>query len=95
MVTKNRRMDGQRLWTGAYTGSAAIIFKTSASQVKVMVAKAKDDLFVSRKAKDVQNFMRELAKAFNVVKVSIGGKLRFMGCEVDIGDELVEPSMWD
>lgn len=34
--------------------------------------------------------MRELRKDFKVGKVSIGGTFRFIGWEIDIGDEVVE-----
>lgn len=39
--------------------------------------------------------MRELSKSFEVGKISIGGSFRFLGCEIDDGDEMIELSMWD
>lgn len=36
--------------------------------------------------------MRELSREFKVGKVCIGGQFGFMGCEVDVRDEIVELS---
>lgn len=39
--------------------------------------------------------MRELSRTFMGGKECVGGNFRFMGCEVDVRDEIVELSMWD
>lgn len=57
------------------------------------MVKATDDFFVSGKAENVKHFMRELGNEFTVCKVSIGGIFRFIGCEIDVGEEVIEMSM--
>lgn len=63
--------------------------------MRLMAGKATGDFLVRGKVEDILNYMRELYKKFKVGKISIGGSFRFIGCEVDVGDEMVELSMWD
>lgn len=76
-------------------GVPQLLVKRSAAQIKLLVAKSTDNLIVPGKSEDIRHFMRGSEKALKLGKLSIGGTIRFMGCEVDVGDELVELSMWD
>lgn len=59
------------------------------------MAKVVDDFLKSRPTEDIRGFIEELQAEFPVGKMEIGGVFRFSACELDVGRDDIELSMWD
>lgn len=81
-----------RVWEGVRRPQ--LFIKRGTTKIGLLIAKT-DDILVSGKVLEVKHLMRELRIAFTVRKVSIGGTFKIFGCEIYIGDEVVEMAMWD
>lgn len=76
-------------------GVNQIFTRTEGGRIKTIVAKVIDDFLVAGSTEDIKGFFKELSGEFQVGKTAIGGLFRFNGCEIDVGRDAVELSMWD
>lgn len=67
--------------------------KRTGTKSCILVAKVSDDILVEGTRTIIYMFVNELNNAFDVGKISIGGNLRFNGCEIDTARDYTELSM--
>lgn len=76
-------------------GVPQLFIKRETTGIILIISKATDYFLLSVRLEYIRDLMRKLSKAFKVWKFSIGGTFRFMDLEINVGDEMVDVSMWD
>lgn len=76
-------------------GVNQVFVRKKGDKIVLLIAKVIDDFLIAGKTEDIREFMRELSKEFEVGKVTIGGTFYFNGCEIDVGTNAIELSMWE
>lgn len=76
-------------------GVNQMFVRRDSGRIKLLVAKVVDDFLITGRTEDIKAFMKELAEEFEVGKTAIGGAFKFNGCEIDVGADVIELSMWE
>lgn len=75
-------------------GINQLFVKRDGSTIKLIVAKVIDDFLIAGKTSDIREFLNDLSDEFEVGNTAIGGNFRFNGCEIEVGCDAIEISMW-
>lgn len=74
-------------------GVNKLFIERDRKNITLVVAKVIEYFIMAGRIADIEGFIEDLRREFEICNTAIGGSFRFNGCEIDVSAEAIKVSM--